>query len=666
MRLKYVLPALALTIFYSCKRDMIATSGDIDKTTKFTAAALTDQTPLIGIVSVPQVAIGMVTTLVGGPASPNIFPSPAGIAFDVSEKLYVTDQQTNQVKKIDPNTGAVLAVWGSGQAGLKDGSPGQAQFKSPQGICVTRDGRIFIADAGNNVIRSINARGDSVGTVAGSGIAGFADGVGTVPKFNHPTGIAIDAAGTLYVADQLNNMIRRITNGNTVTRWAGQLTPGSKDDAGSLASFNNPTGVAIAGDGSLYVADGLNHKIRRIVRGIVTTVAGSGIFNHKDANGREAGFQFPAALCSTSSGGLFVADFFSSARYIDEHGKVTTPAGFAIGFADGLGAAAAFNHPAGITATSHDRVFIADQDNHAIRQVRIQLAVATLAGNGHTGYQEGTGIDAFIESPRALTAGPGGTVYFYDGRGNLRKCTRDGVTSLVLPAPPVVPGLGLATRKIVVDNAEGVYVPDLFNTSIVGIRNGVTSTLAGNDKSDADRDGQGAGATFTPLEAMTTDGFQNMYVATAAGHIRKVGFDGRVTTIFTNSALANATVRLAYSHNANGLYALINHQTVLFFSLTDHTTTTLYTAGGPQTPSLNDICIDANDNSGPYVAGADNKVYHFSGPTLSPIAGQGIAGDVDGPTATARFNTLSSIASFARVIYVADMNNNRIKIMDAF
>jgi hypothetical protein len=201
----------------------------------------------------------------------------------------------------------------AGSAGSADGVRSAARFHSPSGLAVDGAGNVYVADTGNNTVRKITSSG-GVTTLAGAaGLFGSVDGTGSAARFSQPSGVAVDAAGTVYVADTGNNTIRKITSGGVVTTLAGAAgsgNPGAADGAGSIARFNGPQGVAVDGAGSVYVADGSNATIRKITSdGMVTTLAGTaGSLGVADGPGSAAQFNRPASVAVDAADNLYVAD----------------------------------------------------------------------------------------------------------------------------------------------------------------------------------------------------------------------------------------------------------------------------------------------------------------------------------------------------------------------
>ena len=196
-------------------------------------------------------------------------------------------------------------------SGYTDGTGTSAQFDYPIGVAVDGAGNVYVADGYNHRIRKITTSG-VVSTLAGSGTSGYTDGTGTSAQFDYPTGVAVDGAGNVYVADQVNHRIRKITTSGVVSTLAGSGTSGYTDGTGTSAQFSYPTGVAVDGAGNVYVADYDNHRIRKITAsGVVSTLAGSGTYGYTDGTGTSAKFYYPTGVAVDGAGNVYVADQYN-------------------------------------------------------------------------------------------------------------------------------------------------------------------------------------------------------------------------------------------------------------------------------------------------------------------------------------------------------------------
>ncbi len=298
------------------------------------------------------------------------FNNPGGITVDASGNVYVADQTNNKIRMIT-SAGVVTTFAGSGTAASIDGTGIAASFNFPTGIVIDATGNLFVAEFYGHKVRMITP-GGVVTTFVGSGTAGNVDGTGTAASFNNPTDITIDASGNFYVSDYSNHTIRKITAAGVVTTLAGSGVAGNADGTGAAASFFQPLGLCCDLGGNIYVADYSNNIIRKITpAGVVTTIAGSGGYGGADGQGTAATFAYPYDLAVDASGNLFVTQSAGMIRKISASNMVTTYAGSfaATGIINGPIASAMFYWPQGIAIDATGNLFITEQGNHDIRKI---------------------------------------------------------------------------------------------------------------------------------------------------------------------------------------------------------------------------------------------------------------------------------------------------------
>jgi sugar lactone lactonase YvrE len=307
---------------------------------------------------------------------------------------------------VDPLTITTLAG-AAGSSGSVDGTGGSARFNHPSDLAADNAGNVFVTDTNNHTIRKITSAG-VVTTLAGlAGNSGNTDATGTNARFNSPTGITVDGPGNLYVADTDNNTIRKVTAGGVVTTLA--------------TGFNHPSDVAADGAGNLFVADAGNNTIRKIIisTGAVSLVAGqAGSRGSADGTGSAARFSSPEGVAVDSSGNLYVADTNNQTiRKVSLAGAVTTLAGQAglSGSSDGAGNAARFQNPLDLTVDGSGNIWVADTDNHTIRKITPAGLTGTVAGQaGLSGSADGTGSAARFFYPSGVAVDSAGNVYVAD------------------------------------------------------------------------------------------------------------------------------------------------------------------------------------------------------------------------------------------------------------
>ena len=518
------------------------------------------------------------------------FNNPWGLASDIAGNIYVGDTYNNKIRKITPG-GVVTSIAGSTN-GSNDGISSSAQFLNPANVALDIAGNVYISDYGNQKIRKLGLN-NYVTTLAGDGTSGSTDGLGVTAgpgnfaSFNYPSGLNLDAAGNSYIADQNNNKIRKINSAGATTTLAGSGAAGSAEGVGLLATFNAPVGVALDFSGTLYVADASNNKIRTVATGGYTiapalpaglifdgttgTISGTpttnltatdftitayspagistAVQNITVVPPPQLSYAGPKAyLINTAISPLTLTNSGSAVPAV-AYGQVTTVAGgTATGSADGTGAAASFNSPNGITIDAAGNLFICDSYNNKIRKVTTAGVVTTFAGSGTSGSNDATGTAATFNIPAGITNDNSNNFFVTDlNNHKIRKITSSGVVTTlagqVNNSIGSLDGTGSAASfyspwGITIDGLGNLYVADLQNSKIRKITSsGVVTTFAGSGLTTG-ADGNGISASIRNPMGIAGDALKNMFVTEASNRIRKIAPNGDVTTIAGNSSFS--------------------------------------------------------------------------------------------------------------------------------
>ena len=302
----------------------------------------------------------------------------------------------------------VSTLAGNNSVGSNNGTGTAASFTEPLAIAVDANDNVYVADADDNLIRKVSPAG-VVTTLAGSGHQGMANGTGTAASFNSPEGIAVDASGNVYVADNGNLLIRKITPTGLVTTFAGNGKSAPTDGIGTAASFEGTYGMTTDASGNIFVADGF--IIRKITQnGVVSTIKNN---NTADIFGELLG------VAVDTKGILYVSndEQSQSISEINTSGMVSLLAGSGTAaFANGKGAAASFNYPNGLVVDASGNVYVADTDNNLIRMITPDGVVSTLAGGATSefGNIDGIGTAAGFNSPTGMAIDASGILYVAD------------------------------------------------------------------------------------------------------------------------------------------------------------------------------------------------------------------------------------------------------------
>jgi sugar lactone lactonase YvrE len=647
----------------------------------------------------------------GGPTVAR-FQDPEEVAVGPDGSIYVADVLNHSIRRIQPD-GTTTTVAGTGLPGYKDGPAKQAQFNSPYGIAVDKSGVIYVADSLNRRIRKITPDG-MVSTLAGAPeqrdgnfLPDVLDGPPTKARFAFPAGIDVDADGNVYVADFDANRIRKVAPDGTVTTLAGSGIAGFADGSAREARFNGPSGVAVDKNGTVYVADFYNHLIRAISpKGDVFTLSGNPevdeegnpLGGYEDGPADTARFDGPASISIGANGVLYVADYYNNRiRRVEKDGSVTTVAGTGnVGSADGPGAEASFYTPNGIEF-ANGVIYVADSGNDTIRRITSDGTVSTLAGVPSQGDVDGPAHQARLRAPEAIAFDSDGNLYIADaGNNKIRKLSTDGIVSTVAGTGAIGYKDGLARTAqfdlptgLAVDDAGNIIVADRLNQRIRLITpDGTVSTLAGSESSGY-KDGIGEGAMFFNPRNVTIAPNGSIVVIDTYNHrIRSVDYNGKVTTLagsdpgYQNGPALSARFSFpqAAAFDPEGNLLITDGDNHLIRKLSKDGTVSLFagapavTSGSPE-PGFRDgqalearfalpsgIVVDKNGNV--YVADRYNhriRKIDKDG-NVTTIAGTGDVGFTDGPGKSARFRYPIGLAIGPDgALYVSDAGNSRIR-----
>ena len=491
----------------------------------------------------------------GGPASASEINNPSGVAVDATGNIYIADAGNNCIRKIN-TSGIITTMAGNGTAGyLGDGGAATAaELYNPLAVAVDVLGNIYIADAGNQCIRKVST-GGIITTIAGAGVGGFSGdgGPATNAVFNTPAGVAIDGTGNIYISDEYNARIRMIDVSGIINTIAGNGTFGFSGDGGpaAIAELYQPTGIALNAAGNIYIADQVNNRIREInSSGIITTISGTGAggFSGDGGPATLAEVYTPAGLATDGAGNIYIADGNNDrVRKINSSGIINTIAGGGTsGYGDGGPATnAQFSHPHDIAFDAAGNVYIVDYYHNLIRKVNTSGIISTFAGNGIQGYSGdgGPATDAALNWPFGIAIDNAGNVFISDGLNHcIRKVNTSGIISTVAGdgsgvysgdgGPATAAGFGYP-YYITVDGYGNLFFA-IANEKIVKVNaSGIISTIAGNGTPGYS--GDGGPATSAQLNGpndVSVDGSGNIYIADLYNYrIRKVNTSGIITTI---------------------------------------------------------------------------------------------------------------------------------------
>ncbi len=502
-------------------------------------------------------ATGNIATLAGtgtagyngdGPAIGATLNYPTGVAVDGPGNVYIADQNNQRVRKIAAGTGVISTVIGTGVGGFfgEDGPATSARMNLPIALAVDAAGNVYVADYYNGRIRKLTVATGLFTTVAGSGTAGYQGdgGLATAGALYYPTGIAVDAAGALYIGDQNNNRIRKVAAPTvptlTLSTVAGTGTGGYNGDGpATSAQLNTPSGVTADIFGNVYIADQSNQRIRKVTAatGVISTIAGTGLGGYAGEGGpaTAARLNSPVGLAVDASGNVFIADYYNQRirKVSAATGIISTVAGNGTAGYSGDGGAAttaSLYYPTGVAVDGAGNIYIADRSNHRVRMVSAATSIiTTIAGTGTAGVggDGGPGSAAQLNNPAGVAADAVGNVYIADtNNSRIRRVTAGtgiistfvGTSTTGYDGESVVPTLAKLyfPTGVAVDPAGNLYIADQYNHRIrkVSAATGLITTVVGsaNGLYGGDGGAASAGQLLYPY-GVGVDGGGSVYVA---------------------------------------------------------------------------------------------------------------------------------------------------------
>jgi len=609
----------------------------------------------LAVSSIASAQTYAISTFAGGALPVNISGTSASlgtepqyVASDAAGDLFFVDENT--VLRLDAVTGILTTAAGNGSTGFSgdNGPATSAQLNFPTGVAIDPAGNLYIADTDNFRIRKVS--NGVITTVAGSGFGGYSgdNGPATSARLDDPQGVAVDSAGNLYIVDTGNFCIRKVANG-VITTVAGNGLQGFSGDNGPAASaqLNSPYGVAVDSAGNLYIADTQNNRIRKVANGVITTIAGTGTQGFSGDNGPAANAQL--------------------------------------------------NLPAAVAVDSAGNLYIADTDNVRVRKVA-NGAITTVAGNGKYGFSGdgGPATSADLSYPESVAVDSAGRLYIADWNNNRIRKVANGVITTVVGGGTEIGGNGPSTSAqlgypsaVALDSAGNLYIADAESNLIWKVSNGAIAAVAGNGTQGFSGDsGPATSAQLSGPLGVAADSAGNLYISDSGNNrVRKVT-NGVITTVVGNgmggfsgdngpATTAQLSFPAGVAVDASGsLYiADTNNQRVRKVANGVITTVAgngMCCASGPDNVPATDgvlsqpfgLAVDAGGNL--YISDDlyGNHVLKLSNGVINVVAGggtNGFSGDNGAATSAQLWQPAGIALDSAGNLYIADFTNQRIR-----